>query len=370
MNVKSKWLLAGALALGVSAAIPSSTEAQNRNRDRNRDAAQDDRESDQIRYAQLPADVKKTVDQERKNHELKRITRVKDASGQDFFRVIIDEKGTDKVIRVAPDGRLLSEQDVADRNRPAANRDRPAADRGDRAADRGGADDGSRQVRYNALPGPVKETLDKQRGRREVKRIDDVRRGEGQDFFRAIIDAKGSDKVVRIAPDGRLLSSQQARDENVKREIRVGRGERNAEHVDFDRLPGPVKTEIGRLAKSDEVQDVVVLENARGQKIYRAEVGEGKYTRFIRVGEDGRALGVRGDVEEGEVVRFDRTPGEVKTKIGQLAKSGQVEEVIKYERGNRTYYQAEVEDQQGRKYFYTVDENGREVEDLPRVDAR
>ena len=361
MKVKTKLFLAASLALGVSAAIPSSAEAQNRNREAAQEA---DRNTDQVRYAQLPADVKKTVVQERKNHELKRIDRVKNENGQDFYRVTIDEKGTDKVIRVAPDGRLLSEQDRADRNRPAAQRDQ-----GDRAADRGG-DDGSKQVRYNALPGPVKETLDKQRGKREVKRIDDVRRGEGQDFFRAIIETKGADKVVRISPDGRLLSSQQARDENVKREIRVGRGERNAQHVDFERLPGEVKTEIGRLAKSDEVQDVVVLENARGVKIYRAEVGEGKYTRFIRVDENGKALGVRGDVDEGEVVRFDRTPGEVKTKIGQLAKSGQVEEVIKYERGGKTYYQAEVEDQGGRKYFYTVDENGREVEDLPRVDAR
>ena len=348
MKVKSKWLLAAALTLGVGAAIPSTTFAQ-------------EQQGNQIRYAQLPADVKKTVDQERKNHELKRIDRVRSENGQDFYRVIIDEKGTDKVIRVVPDGRLLSEQDRADKNKPQ---------NGDRSNDKGGAEDGSRQVRYNALPGPVKETLDKQRGKLEVKRIDDVRRGEGQDFFRATIDAKGSDKVVRIAPDGRLLSSQQARDENVKREIRVGRGEKNAEHVDFDRLPGRVKTEIGRLAKSDEVQDVVILENSRGQRIYRAEVGEGRYTRFIRVDENGKALGVRGDVDEGEVVRFDRTPGEVKTKIGALAKSGQVEEVIKYERGGKTYYQAEVEDQGGRRYFYTVDENGREVEDLPRVDAR
>jgi YHS domain-containing protein len=196
-----------------------------------------------------------------------------------------------------------------------------------------------------------------------------VKKAGGQDFFRAWIDSKGSDKVVRIAPNGRLLSSQQVQDEGVKREIRVGRGERNAEEVNFDRLPGPVKTAIGRHAKSDEIQEVVRIDR-NGKTIYRAEVGEGKFTRFIRVNEDGQVLGVRGDVDEGEAVRFDRTPGAVKSKIGALAKSGQVEEVIKYERGGKTYYQAEVEDQNGRKYFFTVDENGREIDDLPRVDAR
>jgi hypothetical protein len=349
MNVKSKWLFAAALTVGVGVAIPSATYAQ-----KNNGAAQQER-TDQVRYAQLPADVKKTVDQERKNHELKRIDHVRSADGQDFYRATIDEKGTDRVIRVAPNGRLLSEQQ--------------AADHGDRAADRGAADEGAKQVRYAQLPGPVKETLDKQRGNRDVKRIDQVQRNGGQDFYRAIIDSKGSDKAVRIAPDGRLLSASAVKDENVKRDIRVGRGERNAEVVDFERLPGPVKTEIGRQAKSDDIQEVVRIERD-GKTIYRAEAGEGKYTRFIRVDENGRPLGTRGDVEEGEVVRFDRTPGAVKSKIGALAKSGQVEEVIKYERGGKTYYQAEVEDQQNRKYFYTVDENGREVEDLPRVDAR
>jgi hypothetical protein len=358
MRSKSSWLLAGALAVGVGAAVTSSSSAQ----ERNRAAAQDDRNTQQIRYAQLPAAVKETVDKERKNNEVKRIDQVRGEGTQDFYRVIIDERGTDKVIRVAPNGRLLTEQDRADTGRPQA-------DRADRAADRNAADDGSRQVRYAQLPAAVKETLDKQRGQRDVKRIDEVKKAGGQDFFRAWIDTRGSDKVVRISPDGRLLSSQQVQDQGVKREIRVGRNDRNAEEIDFERTPGEVKTAIGREAKSDEVQEVIRMER-NGKTVYRAEVGQGKYTRFIWVDENGRLVGRRGDVDEGEVVRFDRTPGEVKSKIGALAKSGQVEEVIKYDRGGRTYYQAEVEDQGGRKYFYTVDENGREVEDLPRVDAR
>jgi hypothetical protein len=353
MQVKSNWLLAGALAMGLGVSA-TTVYAQNRA------AAQDDRTTRQVRYANLPADVKKTVDQERKNHELSKIELVRGEGAQDFYRVTIDEKGTDKVIRVAPDGRLLTEQNA---------RNGAPADRGDRAADRNAAEDGSRQVRYAQLPAAVKETLDKQRGQRDVKRIDEVKKAGGQDFFRAWIDTRGSDKVVRISPDGRLLSSQQVQDQGVKREIRVGRNDRNAEEIDFERTPGEVKTAIGREAKADEVQEVIRMER-NGKTVYRAEVGQGKYTRFIWVDENGRVLGRRGDVDEGEVVRFDRTPGEVKSKIGALAKSGQVEEVIKYDRRGKTYYQAEVEDQNGRKYFYTVDENGREVDDLPRVDAR
>jgi hypothetical protein len=354
MSVRTKWLLTGALALGVGGAMPSLTYAQKGN------AANAEETTRQVKYNQLPADVKATVDKERKNHEIKHIDQVRGANVQDFYRVIIDEKGTDRVIRVAPNGRLLTEQDLRDAG--------AKADKGDHSNDRGGDESGVRQVKYAQLPGAVKETLDKQRGQRDVKHIDQVQRAGSQDFYRAIIDTRGSDKVVRIAPDGRLLSAQQAKDEGVRREIRVGRGETDAEEVDFNRLPGPVKTEIGRLAKSDDVQEVVRFRR-NGQMVYRAEVGQGKYTRFIRVDENGRNLGVRGDVDEGDVVKFDRTPGAVKSKIGALAKSGDVQEVIKYDRGGRTYYQAEVEDQNGRRYFYTVDENGREV-DLPRVEAR
>jgi hypothetical protein len=128
-----------------------------------------------------------------------------------------------------------------------------------------------------------------------------------------------------------------------------------------------VKSEIGRLAKSDKVQEVVRYKH-RGTTMYRAEVGQGKYTRFIRVGENGQVEGVRGDIDPGEVVKFDRLPGAVKSKIGAMAKGGKVDEVIEYKRGGRTYYQAEVDDRNSsRSYFYTVDENGREVEGLPRM---
>jgi hypothetical protein len=101
--------------------------------------------------------------------------------------------------------------------------------------------------------------------------------------------------------------------------------------------------------------------------MYRAEVGEGKYTRFIRVGENGQVEGVRGDIDPGEVVRFDRLPGPVKAKLGALARGGKVDEVIEYKRGDRTFYQAQVDDKNGRAYFYTVDDRGREVEALPPV---
>jgi hypothetical protein len=250
------------------------------------------------------------------------------------------------------------------------------------------------EIKYADLPKAVKATVDKERGRYEVKGFYHVQR-DGKEFYRAVIDTKGNDQVIRIKPGGELLTEQEARDipdrevsskargggvsrgsdreesrgsarSGARREVRLARDESDGTEVDYDRLPGEVKTEIGRLAKSDKVQEVVKYKH-RGRTMYRAEVGEGRYTRFIRVGEDGKLEGVRGDVDPGDVVKFDRLPGEVKSKIGALAKSGKVDEVIEYKRGGKTYYQAEVDERGGNKtFFYTVDENGREVDRLPR----
>jgi hypothetical protein len=250
------------------------------------------------------------------------------------------------------------------------------------------------QIKYNDLPQPVRATVDKQRGNHEVTAFYHVQR-DGKEFYRAVIDTKGNDTVIRVKPGGDLMTEQEARDipdrevsakgrgagaargsdrddrgsarSGAKREVRLARDETDGDAVDFDRLPGGVKSEIGRLAKSDKVQEVVKYKH-RGNTMYRAEVGQGKYTRFIRVSESGKLEGVRGDIDPGDVVKFDRLPGEVKTKIGALAKSGKVDEVIEYKRGGKTYYQAEVDERGGdRTFFYTVDDNGREVQGLPRM---
>jgi hypothetical protein len=231
------------------------------------------------------------------------------------------------------------------------------------------------QIHYADMPKAVKKTVDEERKNHDVKSFWHVRR-DGKEFYRAVINTKGDDTVIRIKPGGDLLTEQDARDiptreivakqKPEKRAVVLSRFESDGEEVDFDRLPGPVKTEIGRLAKGDNVGEVVRYKH-RGHTMYRAEVGHDKFTRYIRVPEEGGTAVVRGDIDPGEAISWDRTPGPVKAKIGSLAKSGKVDEVIEYKRGGKTYYQAEVDERGGkRSFFYTVDANGREVDTLPR----
>lgn len=230
-------------------------------------------------------------------------------------------------------------------------------------------EDYDKQIKYADLPAPVKKTADKERGRHDIKSFWHVLR-DGKEFYRIVIDTKGDDTVVRIKPGGDVLTEEETRDVHktvvvVKKDVKLATGESDGLVVDFNRLPGPVKTEIGALAKSDRVHEVVRYQH-RGRVMYRAQVGEGPYVRYVRVTEGGMVTGIRGDVDPGVAVAFDRTPGAVKSKIGAFARSGKVEEVYEYERGGKKYYQAQIEDRDGKHRFVTVDGGGKELPGLPQ----
>jgi hypothetical protein len=233
------------------------------------------------------------------------------------------------------------------------------------------------QVRYRDLPKAVQDAVQEKRGKHEVKSYWHVVR-DGDEFYRAVLDTKGDDTILRFSEAGKLLGKQEVKDTSdkeivtksgtVKRAVRLHTGESDGEEVEFERLPGAVKSKIASLAKSDKVDEVIRYRRG-GATMYRAEVGEGKYTRYIRVTEGGDVDRVSGDIDPGEKVPFDRLPGAPKSKIGALAKSGKVDEVIEYKRGRKTYYQAEVDEKGGnRTFFYTVDAEGNEVQGLPRVE--
>jgi hypothetical protein len=232
------------------------------------------------------------------------------------------------------------------------------------------------QVRYRDLPKAVQDAVQAKRGTHEVKSYWHVVRGKDE-FYRAIIDTKGDDQILRFNEEGKFLGKQDVDDLSdndlkakagvAKREVRLHTGETDGEEVDFDRLPGAPKSKIAALAKGDKIDEVIRYKKG-GATLYRAEVGEGKYTRYIRVTDAGDVAGVTGDIDPGEKVPFDRLPGAPKSKIGALAKSGKVDNVIEYKRGGKTYYQAEVDEKGGnRTFFYTVDEQGNEVQGLPRL---
>jgi hypothetical protein len=226
-------------------------------------------------------------------------------------------------------------------------------------------------VKYASLPNRVKDALDRERGSRDIKSIYRVDR-RGETTYRATINDRVGDRVVTVNENGRVVDSHggEARtaserysgsDRGVRRDVYDDRPDyayrNNGEYVDFDRLPGEVKTVIGREARSDRVRNVVRFNNG-GRTVYEAVVGDRDNPRVIRVDERGRLLDDRDDFGSGRRgVSYRNLPGEVRSAIG--SRINDVEHVTEYTRGGRTYYRATGSNGD----HVTVDERGRIVAD-------
>jgi hypothetical protein len=319
-----------------------------------------------VKYEDLPKAVRNSLDRERGNHQVKKISSVS-RNGRDFYRAIIDEKGNDSVVRIDKNGRVLSSEDVAD---VAVGNDRGVQrDRGTVASDR----DQSSTIKYASLPDRVKETLDKERGNRDVKIVYEVHRGD-RTYYNAIVDERNGDRSVRINPSGKLLSEEDLREvrtagaryDSSSSDLRRGI-EDDGDRIAYDRLPGQVKTTIGREAGQDRVGNVYQYDR-RGQRVYEAEAYSPAGTRIIRVDENGRLLNDRDSTPEGrKSLNFQDLPGQVKESIGREAGSSKVGRVVQLNEGNHTYYRAQLDNGRGgSSSWVTVDEKGRVVRDFDR----
>jgi hypothetical protein len=320
-----------------------------------------------VKYEDLPRSVRNALDQQRGNHEVKKITDV-NRNGREFYRAIIDTRGNDSVVRIDKSGRVLSRAEVDDvavgNERGGVQRDRsPGSDRAEHTA-----------VKYNSLPAAVKDALDHERGNRDVKIIYEVHRGD-RTYYNAIVDERNGDRSVRITPGGKVLGDEDLRDvrtagaryDSSSYDLRRGIDD-DGTRIAYDRLPGQVKTTVGREAGQDRIGNVYEY-NRRGQRVYEAEAYSPAGTRIIRVDENGRLLSDRDSTPEGRrSLNFQDLPGQVKESIGREAGSSKIGRVVQLTEGNHTYYRAQVENGRDRNSnnWVTVDENGRVVRDFDR----
>jgi hypothetical protein len=321
-----------------------------------------------VKYEDLPRAVRNALDQQRGNHEVKKITDV-NRNGREFYRAIIDTKGDDSVVRIDTRGRVLSRADVDDvavGNERGVQRDRSAAAASDRAE--------HTAVKYNSLPAAVKDTLDRERGNRDVKIIYEVHRGD-RTYYNAIVDERTGDRSVRITPGGKLLSQEDLREvrtagaryDSSSYDLRRGVDD-DGQRVAFDRLPGQVKTTIGREAGQDRVGNVYEYDR-RGQRVYEAEAYSPAGTRIIRVDENGRLVNDRDATAEGRrSLNFQDLPGQVKESIGREAGSSKIGRVVQLTENGHTYYRAQLDNgrSDSSSNWITVDEKGRVVRDFDR----
>jgi len=340
-NRTKRWILSAAIALGAASFTPAAFAAP-RDRDEN------------VRMAELPRDLRQAIDKERGSKDIKAIQHVV-RDGNEFYRVTLDERGgKDRVYRFSENGKLLGEDTVSDRDVR-----RSAVDNGD-----------EKQIRLANAPRDVRETIDKERGNKDVKAVYEVRRGT-QTFYRAIIDDRNGDRMIRVGDNGKLLSEQDIREVRTAGAAIGGRSVRrgvddDGDRVNFDRLPGEVKTAIAREAGSDKVGDVYRYDRRNGS-VYEADIESGTRTRVVRVNENGRIVSETDDTPEGRAsVSFRELPGAVKSGLASKVNENQIGRVVQVTRNGKTYYRARVEDKGRDPYWVTVDDSGRVSNEFDR----
>jgi hypothetical protein len=167
-----------------------------------------------------------------------------------------------------------------------------AADRHDPERDK--------DVKYEHLPANIRETLDKERGHHEVKQIHLVHR-DGRSFYRAIIDTKGEDKVVRINEHGQVLSAQAANDDiNASKEARERDRHRDVtdkvpgEHetlVRYENAPAAVRKTLDRERGQHQLKEIMRVNHGASDEFYRAVIVEKNGAeRVVRISPGGQLV--------------------------------------------------------------------------------
>src|SRR5688572_29464401 len=369
---RKTWLLSAALAAGVTGYIPVIYNSpDNTAYAQSRDTDGDGR---QVKYDSLPRDVQRALDRERNDRDVKKIVHV-DKDNREYWRAIVDGKGgNDLVVVINKDGEVIRRDRVDDVNATSGRNDDVRRDRvADSDVDRAYNGRGT-WVKFNQTPRAVQEVLDRERGNADIKQIVRVTSGD-ETYYRATIDDRRGDRMVVVNSRGKLLDEREVGEARLargrydaeadERSTRVRRDKYNeGERLDFDRLPGEVKTAIGREAGSDRVREVTAYTGRSGTTIYRAEVSNGDTRRIIRVDENGRVFPEReaNTGREGDRMRFNDLPGEVKTAVGRHATPDKIESVTRVTRGGRTEYVV-VCDDGPTVHTMTFNENGRLIDD-------
>ncbi|HEY7119554.1 MAG TPA: hypothetical protein VH475_23380 [Tepidisphaeraceae bacterium] len=147
-----------------------------------------------VKYADLPANVRRTLDHERDRREVKQIMFVR-RDNREFYRCIIDTRGDDLAVRINGNGKLLSFDEVDDIAVGAHEIRRYDYSR-------------ERWIKYAEMPRSPRATLDRERHGRDVKQIVEIDRN-GRHFYRCIIDERRGDRVCNISEDGYLYGERE-----------------------------------------------------------------------------------------------------------------------------------------------------------------
>ena len=312
-----------------------------------------------VKYDEVPRRVRETLDRERGRREIKQILEIR-LDGKIYYRALVDDRGADRAILVTEGGRVAKVSEVPDL-----------------AVGEGSFE---KWIKYDDLPRDVRRTLDKERGRYEVKQINFVRR-DNREFYRCIVDTRGDDLAIRINNVGKLLSLDEVADIAIgAREVSLYDSDRERA-MRYDDLPREVRVVVERERGGRPIKQVVYVER-NGRRFYRCVVDDRGGERVLRVGDDGYLYEEREvqDIAVGasgfdanrfgheSAVKIVELPWAVSNALDRERRGRPVKEILYVRRGAYTFYRCLI-DTRGDDLAIRISDSGRvlsreEVDDV------
>ncbi|HEV8291309.1 MAG TPA: PepSY-like domain-containing protein [Tepidisphaeraceae bacterium] len=343
--MKRNFILASVVSVTLMGVAPTMFAA-----DRNNNAGAQLRDENRIDYSQVPGDVKRAIEPQLNSGD--KVTDVYKFKRGDRT-IYVAYTNDERIIRADDKGNLLSVKSTDDENEPARV-----------------------PVKYNNLPGEVKDTLGKE-AKGHPMEIWKVTR-DGKTFYVANIDDNEGTHRIRVNSNGdimerpvllsergdtrdrdrndRLDRSRDDRDDiDARRRADRSRYNSEGEKLSFENLPGDVKQTVGAEMGQDKVTDVLRLKR-NGKTVYRVEIEGADRARTIWVDENGKMIRELNDTEEGRVrVNFNELPGNVKSAMINEAHNQEPKRVWQVTRGRDTWYIGEAND----GHLVRIDSDGK-----------
>jgi hypothetical protein len=335
--MKKNFILASVVSLTLMGVAPTVFSADQK------DSRQQIRDENKVSYSEVPGDVKRAIEPNLNSGDKVTDVYKYNRGGRTVYVAYTNDE---RVIRADDRGNLLSVKSTDDE-----------ADAGNRTA-----------VKYNSLPGEVKDTLGKE-AKGHPMEIYKVSQNGKTNYVAYIDDSEGTHRV-RVNNNGDIVDrpvllsdTGNTRDRNSRDDIDARRREDRArynsdgEKLTFENLPGQVKQTVGEEMGRDKVTDVLKVRK-NGKTMYRVEIEGADRAKTIWVDENGKLDKELNDTEEGrQRVNYNELPGNVKSAMINEAHGQQPSRVWQVTRGRDTTYVGEATD----GHLVRIDSDGRVI---------
>jgi hypothetical protein len=231
-------------------------------------------------------------------------------------------------------------------------------------------------IKYEDLPRRARETVDRERGRHDIKQILELRR-EGHLYYRVLIDDRGADRAIFVSEGGEVLKVTEVPD------APVGAGW-SEKWIKFEELPREVRRTLDRERGDRPVKQIMFVRRDN-REFYRCLIDTRGDDVAVRIGPSGKvlsfeevddvAIGVREisryDYSRERWVRFDDLPRDVRRIVEREAGGRPLKQIVFVERNGRAFYRVVIDDRGGRDRILRIAEDGYvyEAAEVPDIDV-